>query len=124
MRRPARALILGGVLIAGVLAFVIYQGISNNLVYYITPTELLAKGASAQGQSFRLGGQIRPGSIHWNAKAEVASFVLQDNTGGHVDVVSHGVPPEMFFTRGIGCVVEGTFGKDVFDATNLMIKHS
>jgi cytochrome c-type biogenesis protein CcmE len=124
MRRPARALILGGLLIAGVLGFVIYQGISNNLVYYITPSELLARGAAAQGQSFRLGGQIKPGSIHWDAKAEVARFVLQDNTGGHINVVSHGVPPEMFFTRGIGCVVEGTLGHHMFDATNLMIKHS
>src|SRR5947209_8160591 len=123
MRRRARALILGSLLIAGVLGFVIYQGISNNLVYYITPSELLAKGAAAQGQSFRLGGQIKPGSVHWNAKAEVARFVLQDNTGGHVNVVSHGVPPETFFTRGIGCVVEGTFGKNIFDATNLMVKH-
>jgi cytochrome c-type biogenesis protein CcmE len=124
MRRPARVLILGGILIAGVLGFVIYQGISNNLVYYITPSELLAKGAAAHGQSFRVGGQIRPGSVRWNPKTEVAQFILQDTSGAHVSVVSHGVPPEMFFTKGIGCVVEGTFGTHVFDATNLMIKHS
>jgi cytochrome c-type biogenesis protein CcmE len=124
MRRPARLLILGGLLIAGVLAFVIYQGISNNLVYYITPSELLAKGPSAIGQSFRLGGQVKPGSVHWDPKGEVARFILQDTTGAHIDVVSHGTPPEMFFVRGIGCVVEGTFGHDIFDATTLMIKHS
>ena len=124
MRRSTRSLIAGGLVIAAVLGFLIYQGISNNLVYYITPSELLAKGAAAEGQSFRLGGQIKPGSVHWNAKAEVARFILQDNTGGHISVVSHGVPPEMFFTKGIGCVVEGTLGNHIFDATNLMIKHS
>jgi cytochrome c-type biogenesis protein CcmE len=124
MRHPARVLILGGVLIAGVLGFVIYQGISNNLVYYITPSELLAKGPAAQGQSFRLGGQIKPGSVQWNAKAEVARFIVQDNTGAHVRVISHGTPPETFFVRGIGCVVEGTFANNIFDASTVMIKHS
>jgi cytochrome c-type biogenesis protein CcmE len=124
MRRPARALILGGTLIAAVLGFLIYQGISNNLVYYITPSELLAKGAAAEGQSFRLGGEIRPGSVLWNAKAEVARFIIQDTNGAHIAVVSHGTPPEMFFTRGIGCVVEGTLHGDIFDATTLMIQHS
>jgi cytochrome c-type biogenesis protein CcmE len=122
MRRPARSLALGGVLIAAVLGFLVYQGLSNNLVYYITPSELLAKGVSAQGQSFRLGGQVRPGSVTWNASTHYLRFVLQDPKG-HVTVVSNVEPPEMF-SNGIGCVVEGTFMGHHFDATNLMIKHS
>lgn len=122
MRRPARSLVLGGTLIAAVLAFLIYQGISNNLVYYITPSELLAKGAHAEGQSFRLGGQVRPGSIHWYARTAVLRFVLQDPTGS-VPVISHGQPPRLFSPT-IGCVVEGTYMNRVFNATNLMIKHS
>lgn len=122
MRRPARSLALGGTLIAIVLGFLIYQGISNNLVYYITPSELLAKGAQAEGQNFRLGGQVRPGSIRWNARTAVLRFVLQDPRGA-VPVVSHGVPPKLFTAR-MGCVVEGIFLNHVFDATTLMIKHS
>lgn len=122
MRRPARALALGATLIAAVLAFLIYQGLSNNLVYYITPSELIAKGALAEGQNFRLGGQVRPGSIRWNSRTAVLRFVLQDPKAS-VPVVSHGVPPELFSPK-IGCVVEGTYLNHVFDATNLMIKHS
>lgn len=121
MRRTTRSVAAGVVVIASVLGFMVYQGISNNLVYYMTPGELLAKGASAQGQWFRLGGQVRPGSVHWNAQTQHLRFVLQDPRG-HVAVTSTGLPPELF-RPGIGVVVEGTFRNDSFAATNLMIKH-
>jgi cytochrome c-type biogenesis protein CcmE len=109
-------------MILAALSFLIYQGISNNLVYYITPSELLAKGSGAQGQSFRLGGQVRPHSVHWNPSTQIVRFVLQDPRGA-VAVTSHGQPPSLF-REGIGCVVEGTYRHGVFDATTLMIKHS
>jgi cytochrome c-type biogenesis protein CcmE len=121
MRRPARALTLGGLVIVAVLGFLIYQGISNNLVYYITPSELLAKGAAADGQSLRLGGQVKPGSVRWNSRTRSLQFVLQDPKGA-VNVVSTGVPPSMF-RSGIGVVVEGIYGHGRFSATNLMVKH-
>lgn len=121
MRRPARSLAIGAALIAGVLGFLVYQGLSNNLVYYITPSELAAKGPSAVGQPFRLGGQVRPGSVRWNAATQALRFVLQDPKGA-ITVTSHGIPPEMF-KAGIGVVVEGTDRGSLFAATTLMIKH-
>ncbi|MBV9278586.1 MAG: cytochrome c maturation protein CcmE [Chloroflexi bacterium] len=121
MRHPARALITGGLLIMAVLGFLVYQGLSNNLVYYITPSELHARGTAADGQSFRLGGQVRPGSVHWNASTQALRFILQDPRGW-VSVASHGTPPELF-RPGAGVVVEGTFTGSSFQATNLMIKH-
>ena len=121
MRHPARSLALGGLVIAATLGFMVYQGLSNNLVYYITPSELHAKGPSAYGQSFRLGGQVRPGSVHWNPATQALSFVLQDPKGW-VAVASHGTPPELF-RDGVGVVVEGIYSGRLFSANNLMIKH-
>ncbi|HEX8919115.1 MAG TPA: cytochrome c maturation protein CcmE [Chloroflexota bacterium] len=121
MRRPVRNLTLGALIIAAALGYLLYQGLSNNLVYYITPSELYAKGPGANGQNFRLGGQVRPGSVLWNATTRDLRFVLQDPKN-HVAVESHGLPPEMF-RAGAGVVVEGTFSHGTFSATNLMIKH-
>jgi cytochrome c-type biogenesis protein CcmE len=121
MRHPTRSLIIGSALIVGVIGVLIYQGLSNDLVYYITPSELLAK-QNIVGQNFRLGGQVRPGSVQLNAKTRFLSFVLQDPKGS-VRVVSHDLPPQMF-RAGIGVVVEGTYTGRQFSATNLMVKHS
>jgi cytochrome c-type biogenesis protein CcmE len=121
MRHPTRALAIGSAVILAVLGILIYQGLSNNLVYYITPSELLAKKDVA-GQSLRLGGQVRPGSVQLNERTRFLRFVLQDPRAS-VEVVSHNLPPEMF-RPGIGVVVEGTYTGSRFDATNLMIKHS
>lgn len=121
MRHPARSLIVGSALIIGVIGVLIYQGLSSNLVYYITPSELLAR-QDITGQSFRLGGQVRPGSVRLNDRTRFLRFVLQDPKGS-VQVVSHDLPPQMF-RAGIGVVVEGTYTGRYFDATNLMVKHS
>lgn len=121
MGHPTRSVALGSALVIAVLAFVIYQGISNNLVYYITPSELLARGAAADGASLRLGGQVRPGSVHFDTRSQDLRFILQDPKGS-VKVESHGIPPELF-RPGIGVVVEGTYSGTHFAATNLMIKH-
>src|SRR5579871_2925968 len=119
MRRPARSLTLGAAIILAALGYLVYQGISNNLVYYITPSELLAKGAAAEGHSFRLGGQVRLHSVSWNASTKVVRFILQDPKGS-VRVMSHGQPPSLF-RQGAGCVVEGTFAHGLFTATTIMI---
>lgn len=120
-RRPTWALAAGALVIAAVLGFLIYQGISNNLVYYMTPSELLSRGVAADGHSYRLGGQVRPGSREWNARTQTLQFILQD-PHGRIHVVSHGLPPEMF-REGAGVVVEGTFQGSLFRATSLMVKH-
>lgn len=121
MRSPVRSLAVGAALIVAALGFLVYQGISNNLVYYVTPSELLAKGLGADGQSLRLGGLVRPGSRHWNSTTQTLRFVLQDPKA-YVPVLSHGLPPQMF-REGIGVVVEGTYSHGLFQATDLMIKH-
>ena len=121
MRRSSRPIAAGALLIAAVLGFLVYQGISNNVVYYPYPSELLAKGPAADGHSFRLGGLVAPGSRRWNPANQTLRFVLEDPKA-RLEVISHGLPPEMF-REGIGVVVEGTFAGRVFNATNLMIKH-
>lgn len=121
MQHPARSLALGALVIVAALSFLVYQGLANNLVYYITPSELHAKGASAEGENLRLGGQVRPGSVHWNPKTQDLRFILQDPRGA-VAVRSKGMPPQLF-KDGIGVVVEGKYLTNFFAATSLMVKH-
>lgn len=120
MRHPTRSLIIGAIVIVAALGFVVYQGLASNLVYYITPSELLAK-QNVSGQSFRVGGQVTPGSVHWNVKTARLTFVMRDPKAS-IPVVSHGSPPQLF-RAGAGVVVEGTYSHGTFLASTLMIHH-
>ena len=122
-------LVLGAVIVLGALGYFAFGGLGESLVYFWTPSELLAKGEAAYGTSVRLGGMVEPGSVDWDADATRLEFRLVDENCA-VDVRSVGVPPQMFLEAAerdapIGAVVEGRMAADgVFQATNLMVKHS
>lgn len=111
---------LGVAIIAAVLAYLAFSGISNALVYYRTPTELLAQGASAIGQATRLGGLVKVGSVR--GPATDLTFVLTDGT--HQVTVHSAVAPTSSFREGRGAVVEGKLtASGVFEATRVIVKH-
>jgi cytochrome c-type biogenesis protein CcmE len=101
----------------------LYGGLDQNVVYFLTPKELLAKGTRAVDVPVRLGGQVKPGSVVWNDTTLSLRFTITDGTS-EVAVASKGAPPQMF-RDGMGVVVEGRYRADgTFNCTNLMVKHS
>ena len=119
-----RAALAGGALalLAG-FGYMLYGSIGDNLVYFLTPSELLARGEAAYGTPVRLGGQVVPGSVVWDARALELTFRLTDGTR-EIPVHSKGAPPQMF-RDGAGVIVEGRYTRaGTFESTNLMVKHS
>lgn len=109
--------------IIGAFGYLLYGGIGSNLVYFLTPGELLAKGSAAVDVPVRLGGQIAPGSVEWNPKTLDLRFQVSDG-GKTVRVRATGAPPQMF-RPGIGVIVEGRYDRSgVFRASSLMVRHS
>lgn len=119
-----RAWVLGGAaVILGVFAWLLFGGLEKNMVFFLTPRELLAKGTEGVGVPVRLGGQVKPGSVKWDAQSLDLRFIVTDG-GGELPVRSTGAPPQMF-RDGMGVIVEGRVGSGgVFEASNLMVKHS
>jgi len=116
-------LIITALVVLGGFGYLIYGGLDNNLVYFLTPGELLAKRDTAIDKPVRLGGQVVPGSVKWNAQQLDLHFVLRDDKGT-VPVHSTKAPPQMF-REGQGVVVEGKLNRaGMFEANNLMVKHS
>jgi cytochrome c-type biogenesis protein CcmE len=116
-------IVVGVVLVLGAFGYLLYGGLDQNIVYFLTPQELLAKGTKGQDVPVRLGGQVVPGSVNWNADALDLRFRVTDGAK-EVNVHSKGAPPQMF-RDGMGVVVEGRYRRDgVFESTNLMVKHS
>lgn len=116
------ALAAVGVLVIA-FGWLIYGGLDSNVVYFLTPKELLAKGAQGYDKPMRLGGQVKPGSVVWDEQKLDLRFAVTDGTG-EITVQSKGAPPQMF-KDGQGVVVEGRYGHDgVFQSTSVMVKHS
>lgn len=115
--------IAAAVVVVATFAWLLYGGLDKNVVFFLTPQELLAKGVKGYDVPVRLGGQVKPGSVKWDDKTLDLRFAVTDGTG-EVPVHSSGAPPQMF-RDGMGVVVEGRFSREgVFNSTNLMVKHS
>ena len=112
----------GGVIVAA-FAWLLFGGLEKNVVFFLTPQELLAKGPEGIGVPVRLGGQVKPGSMIWDARTLDLRFTVTDGAK-EMRVHSTGAPPQMF-RDGMGVIVEGRAGPGgVFEATSLMVKLS
>lgn len=123
MKKKRIGLLAAVVIVLSGFVYLIAGGIGENLVYFVTPGELLAQGDDAYDRPTRLGGQVMAGTVQWNADRLDLRFMLQDEDG-QIEVHSKKAPPAMF-REGQGVIVEGRLNRaGVFESSNLMVKHS
>jgi len=124
MRKRTRLFMIGAFAVAAAAFIVIAAGgINKNLVYYWTPSDLVANGDKAYGATIRLGGMVVPGSVRNRAGVSGLEFDVKD-ANKFVHVKSAGVPPQMF-RENVGVVVEGTMTRNgYFQCNRLMVSHS
>lgn len=122
MSRNKRFLI-GGVVILAALAYMIYGGLKEAMVYFKMPSELRAEESSLKGKFVRMGGMVVNGSMQKDLQNLTYRFAISDGKT-EFPVFFKGVPPDLF-VEGKGAVVEGRVGDDgVFQATTIMAKHA
>jgi cytochrome c-type biogenesis protein CcmE len=122
MRRNRR-LLIGGVIILGALSYMIYGGMREAIVYFVTPSELKANEHARSDKFLRMGGMVVKGSLQKDLKELTYRFELTDGKTTF-PIFFKGVPPDLF-SEGKGAVVEGRIGPDgVFQASTIMAKHA
>lgn len=122
--RKGIGLVAGGAVVLSAFGYLVYGGIGDNIVYFLTPAELLEKGEAAYDAPVRLGGMVVPGSVEWDAEAINLTFRMKDTGEETIEVHSNKAPPQMF-RENMGVVVEGKLTRaGVFEASTLMVKHS
>jgi len=121
--KRSRIILLSTLAVAAIgFAVIAGSGISRNLVYYWSPSDITHAGDKAYGATIRLGGQVAPGSVHMG-NGSMLDFDVTDRKAV-VHVKSNGVPPQMF-REGIGVVVEGTMTRGgYFQSDRLMVSHN
>lgn len=107
------------VLIGAGWAVAATRGLKQGLVYYYTPSEVV--GRRPASEVIRVGGQVLPGSVRWNASARVLHFKLGDGRAT-LAVVNTGAPPSLF-RAGAGAVVEGHLVGGILRSDQVIVKH-
>ncbi len=116
-----RRFIIGASIIVAAVAYLVYTGIRETSVYYLTIEELLSRREAVAGEGLRVAGRVGSNSIAWNAatldlKFRLANF--EDSDG--IPVAYNGVLPDMF-ADGRDVIVEGTYAHDgTFHARTLL----
>ena len=85
--------VVGGLVIVAAIVYLIWAGVSQSVVYFVTPSELLA--APVATKTYRLGGLVLPGSLKWEPQSLDLSFTLSDGKA-NVSVKHKGAPPDLF----------------------------
>lgn len=121
--RKRATLAVAVVIVLAAFGYLLLGGIGENIVYFLTPEELLARGTAVHDVPVRLGGQVNPGSVQWDAERLDLRFEVTDGKAT-VEVHSTGAPPQMF-RDGMGVVIEGRMRPEgVFQSSELMVMHS
>jgi cytochrome c-type biogenesis protein CcmE len=120
-RHKRIALIVAGLAILGIAATLVLSAFRSNLVFFFTPTQVVAHEAP-QGRNFRIGGLVEKGSVKRQPDGVTVRFVVTD-TAKSVPVLFTGILPDLF-KEGKGVVAQGKLGADgVFAASEVLAKH-
>jgi|SRR6185369_8949833 cytochrome c-type biogenesis protein CcmE len=121
-RRHKRiGIIIVGLVGLGVAAYLVASAFRNNLVFFFSPTQVVAKEAPVN-RTFRIGGLVENGTVKRDGDGLTVRFTVTD-TAASVPVVYKGILPDLF-KEGRGCVAQGRIGVDgVFQADEVLAKH-
>lgn len=108
--------IVASAILMGVAVIIATAVLRDNMIFYFTPTETLAKHPIG---IFKLGGMVKEGSLIKDGKN--ISFILTDYET-EIPVEYTGLTP-MLFKEGQGTVATGKFDGKVFIASEILAKH-
>ena len=115
-----RRFIIGAVLIAAAVSYLVYAGIRTTSMYYFTMEEFTAQRGEHMGEDLRVKGWVRGGSVKWDARTNELAFELARQDGADPVPVSYrGVLPDMF-AEGREVVVEGRYASGALGAKQIM----
>jgi cytochrome c-type biogenesis protein CcmE len=127
MNRKLRFLV-AALLLVGTVAYLMYTGVRQTAVYYLTIDEFLIKREALANEGVRVAGRVELGSVtkKMTPSGEELNFRMGDfksdgNGGDSVRVHFIGITPDMFKAAGgSDVIVEGKYRDGTLYAQNLL----
>ncbi len=121
MGGPRLKFVLGGLVIVGALVWLGFVGFQESKAYYITVEEFGAMQGTLQGKTFKVAGDVVPGSID-RSRSPMQFLISSNGKTLRVRYVGKDVIPDTFKDES-KAVVEGDLGQDgVFQARRIEAK--
>lgn len=117
---------VGAAVIVAAIALLIYTGVSQTGVYFLSPSELLARteaDPSMHDLGLKVGAKVVPGTIRRDPASQRIDFEVSDSAG-RFPVTYVGIVPDTFTdANDIEVILSGKLGRDgVFHATEVLAK--
>ena len=118
--------LIAGIVIISAISFLVYMGVKESGVYFMTVAELKAQQRVTTNQGVRMSGSVLKGSITEEPRELILNFKVIDEEGpenNFVNVVYKGVKPDSFKEE-VQVILEGKYDveKNLFKATTLLVK--
>ena len=105
---------------AAMIIFIVLRSLEENVVYFLSPTEIYNKTNITFDKTIRIGGLVKTNSISKNETS--ISFIITD-LKKEIIVYYEGIVPNLF-SEGKGVVAEGKLkDKKYFVASKILAKH-
>jgi cytochrome c-type biogenesis protein CcmE len=115
-----RRFIVGAALIAAAVSYLVWAGIRTTSMYYFELAEFDARREGLVGETLRVKGWVRQGTVRWDAHTNELAFELAGKGSEPAVPVSYrGIRPDMF-SEGREVVVEGRYQDGGLRARQIM----
>ncbi|MFZ0664905.1 MAG: cytochrome c maturation protein CcmE [Acidimicrobiales bacterium] len=120
LRKRKLRLAIAGLILIGAFVFLLIEGITNSLNYFLTVNQAVAQRQQLGDTTFRLEGLVVPGTVH--PTTEGVNFTVE-SSGVREAVVETGQPPQLF-QPDIPVVLVGHFSGAFFSSDQILVDHT
>ena len=115
-------LLLGAFVILAAMGFIVFNALAGNQQYFMTLSEMKAKGDIAARETVRVGGNLKANTTKIDTKSVTAQFTLVDDQNNVLPVYYKGVLPDTF-EKSTQVIAEGKVDKNgTFQASLVLAK--
>jgi len=120
--------LVGSLLLVAAVGYLMYSGVQQTGMYYLTIDEFLAKREALVDEGVRIAGRVKVGSVDKRMTPngeefdfEIGDFVSEAEMGETIPVYYLGVTPDMFKSEGgSDVIIEGKYREGKLVAQTVM----